>query len=148
MSVSNRATPQVAPARGRPFEKGNSGRKPGSKNRSSLVSSALEGEKEELVRKAVEKAKAGDVQMLKFLLSRLLPRERPVKIDLPHMVIADDAVDALGSIAQAVSEGTITPSEAAALATLVNSYSRAIDIADLVARMDALEAKYKGKFAP
>jgi hypothetical protein len=149
MSESNRATPQVVPARGRPFEKGNSGRRPGSKNRSSLVSAALlEGEAEELVRKAVEKAKAGDVQMLKFLLSRVLPRERPVKIDLPRMDFAADAVDALGSIAQAVSEGMITPSEGAALATLVNSYARAIDIADLVARMDALETKVKGEFAP
>ena len=108
----------------------------------------MEGEVEDLVRKAVEMAKAGDVQMLKFLLSRMLPRERPIKFDLPIMNFADDAVEALGSIAQAVSEGTITPGEGAALATLMNSYARAIDIADLVARMDALEAKIKGEFAP
>ena len=149
MSVTDRGTPQVVAARGRPFEKGNGGRKLGSKNRSSLVSAALlEGEVEDLVRKAVEMAKAGDVQMLKFLLSRMLPRERPIKFDLPIMNFADDAVEALGSIAQAVSEGTITPGEGAALATLINSYARAIDIADLVARIDVLEAKIKGEFAP
>jgi hypothetical protein len=92
MSASNRTTAQVVTTRGRPFEKGNSGRRPGSKNRSSLVLSALlEGEEEGLVRKAVEIAKAGDVQMLKFLLSRLLPRERPIKVDLPSMDFADDA---------------------------------------------------------
>jgi hypothetical protein len=34
---------------------------------------------EELVRKAVDLAKAGDVVMLKFLLGRILPRERVVK---------------------------------------------------------------------
>ena len=93
-------------------------------------------------------AKAGDVQMLKFLLSRMLPRERPIKFDLPIMHFAYDAVEALGSIAQAVSVGTISPGEGAALATLINSYARAIDIADLVARMDALDAKIKGEPAP
>ena len=149
MSVTDRGTSQAVAARGRPFEKGNGGRKLGSKNRSSLVSAALlEGEVEDLVRKAVEMAKAGDVQMLKFLLSRMLPRERPIKLDLPIMQYADDAVEALGSIAQAVSVGTISPGEGAALATLINSYARAIDIADLVARMDALDAKIKGEPAP
>ena len=62
---------QVPPARGRPFVNGNSGRKRGSKNRTTLVAAALlEGEAEELVRKAVALAKAGDIAMLKFLLGR------------------------------------------------------------------------------
>jgi hypothetical protein len=104
----------------------------------------LEGETKQLVRKAVELAKGGDVPMLKFFLGRLLPRERVVKLDLPHMEFADDAVEALGAIMQAVSEGAISPSEGAAVATLINSYTKAIDTADLVKRMDALEAKVKG----
>jgi hypothetical protein len=54
----------------RHFQNGNPGRKPGSKNRTTLVAAALlEREAGELVRKAVELAKAGDVVMLKFLLS-------------------------------------------------------------------------------
>ena len=72
--------------RGRPFAKGNAGRKPGSKNRITVVAGALlDGATEDLVRKAVEIAKAGDVPMLKFLLGRILPRERPIKLDLPPM---------------------------------------------------------------
>jgi hypothetical protein len=135
-------TPAV---RGRPFAKGNGGRRPGSKNQSTLILAALsEDDKEELVRKAVELAKAGDVPMLKFLLSRLLSRERTIRIDLPKMEFADDAVEALGAIVRAVSEGSITPGEGADLANLVNSHVRAIDIADLVKRNDALEAKIKG----
>jgi hypothetical protein len=40
------------PARGRPFSRGNSGRKPGSKNRATLVTAALvEGDAQELVGK-------------------------------------------------------------------------------------------------
>ena len=135
-------TPAV---RGRPFAKGNGGRRPGSKNQSTRILETLsDGDKEELVRKGVELAKAGDVAMLKFFLSRILPRERPIRIDLPQMEFADDAVEALGSIVRAISQGLITPSEAADLANLVNSYCRAIDNADLVKRMDALEARING----
>jgi len=96
------------------------------------------------VRKAVELAKAGNVAILKFLLGRILPRERLVKLRLPPMNFADDAVTALGCIIGAVGEGQISPSEAAALATLIDTYSRAIDMADLVERIDALESKING----
>jgi len=130
--------------RGRPFAKGNSGRPPGSKNRTSLLAAALlEGKTEELVRKAVEVALGGDVAMLKYLLGRSLPRERLIKLDLTQMDFADDAVEALGRIMRAVAEGTISPSEAAALATLVKSCSDAIDMADVVKRLDSLEAQIK-----
>jgi hypothetical protein len=57
------------------------------------------------------------------------------------MGFADDAVEALGAIMDAVSEGNMSPSEAAALATLVKIYGEAIDMADVVKRLDALEAK-------
>ena len=139
-------TTSTTPAvRGRPFAKGNGGRRPGSKNQSTRILETLsDGDKEELVRKGVELAKAGDVAMLKFFLSRMLPRERSIIIDLPKMESADDAVEALGAITSAVCEGKITPGEAAQLAALVNSYSRAIDMADLVKRMDALEARING----
>ena len=130
-----------APAtRGRPFAKGNPGRKPGAKNRSTLLATALlEGETEALLRRAIQVARAGDVVMLKFLLGRLLPRERPIAIELPEMEFADDGVAALGSIMRAVSIGAISPDEGAKLATIVKSYTDAIDMADVVKRLDAIE---------
>jgi hypothetical protein len=132
-------------ARGRPFAKGNSGRKPGSKNRATVVAAALlEGEEEELVRKAIDMAKSGDPVMLKFLLGRILPRERAIKLDLPAMNFADDAVAVLGAIFDAVTKGRITASEGAALASLIDTYARTIDMADLVTRLDLLEAKING----
>jgi hypothetical protein len=138
------SSPGKTGVRGRPFAKGNSGRPVGSKNRSTIFArAALESEADALLRKAVELAKGGDVPMLKFLLGRMLPRERLINVNLPQMEFVDDAVEALGQIAQAVSEGQITPGEGASLATLVNSFSKAIDNADLVARIDALEAKLK-----
>jgi hypothetical protein len=82
--------------------------------------------------------------MLKFLLGRILPRERLIKLDLPGMEFADDAAEALGAVMQAVSEGKISPSEGAAIATLINSYTQAIEMADVVKRLDSLEAQIKG----
>jgi hypothetical protein len=126
--------------RGRPFEKGNGGRRPGSRNRTTVVAEALlKGEEVPLVRKAIELAKAGDVPMLKFLLDRILPKERPVHVDLPAMERSDDAVDSLGLIINALGTGQIAPSEAAALATLVAIYARAINVYELESRLDKIE---------
>jgi hypothetical protein len=142
MSVQDPNAQPHSRARGRPFEKGNGGRRPGSKNRTTLVAQALlEGEEVELVRKAIELAKAGDVQMLKFLLDRILPKERSVRVDLPAMERASDAVDALGAIIDAVGSGRIAPSEGSALASLVAAYARTINVEDLELRLDVVERK-------
>ena len=131
--------------RGRPFANGNPGRKPGSKNQATLVAAALlQGDAHDLVRKCIELAMGGNVAMLKFLLSRILPRERLIKLDLPDVDFAEDAVAALGHIMRAVSEGQISPSEGAALATLVKSQADTIGLVDAVKRIDALEARLNG----
>ena len=133
---------KAAPARGRPFAKGNGGRKLGSRNKTTQIAVALvEGEAEVLLRKAKELALAGDVTMLKFLLGRILPRERPIMIDLSH---TEEPVTALMAIIGAVAEGKASPSEGAALATLIESYRRASEYSELTKRMDDLEAKLEG----
>ena len=140
---NGRSAPNPHP-RGRPFEKGNGGRRPGSKNRTTQVAEALvKGEELELVRKGLELAKAGDPQMLKFFLDRILPRERSVRIDLPLMERADDAVDALGAIVNAVGNGQITPNEGAAMVPLVFAYVRAIDVHEHEFSLDKIERQLR-----
>jgi hypothetical protein len=88
------------------------------KNRTTVLAAALlAGEAQPLVRKAVEIALAGNVPMLRFLLDRLLPRDRLIKLDLPRLEFADDAVTALGQVFAALAAGEITVSEASAAAT-------------------------------
>ncbi len=129
--------------RGRPFANGNPGRKRGSKNRSTLVAEALlSDEKDELLRKAIELAKAGDVQMLKFLLDRILPKERSVRVDLPPTDGDFDAVDAFGAIVVAAFAGQILPSEASALASIVAAYARTMDNTELRLRLEAVERSF------
>jgi hypothetical protein len=95
------------------------------------------------VRKGIELAKAGDTQMLKFLLDRILPKERSVRVDLPPMERADDAVDALGAIVNAVGTGQIAPGEAAAFATLIEIYARTINVHELEWRLDKIERELR-----
>jgi len=74
---------------GRPSAKGNPGRKPGSRNRATMVAAALQdGEAEALRRKSVEVALAGNALLLKFFAERLYPRERLICLELPAMEFA------------------------------------------------------------
>jgi hypothetical protein len=144
MSVEHPNPQPHSPVRGRPFPKGNGGRKPGSRNRTTLVAEALlKGEEEALVRKAIELAKAGDVQMLKFLLDRILPKERSVRVELPVMDRDCSAVEACGAIIEAVSTGGIAPSEAAALASLLTAYARIVDSTEFAERLENIEKELK-----
>ena len=130
--------------RGRPFAKGNGGRKLGARNRASLLADALlEGEEEELVRKGIELAKAGDPQMLKFFLDRILSKERPVKINLPLIESRRDLTAAYAAIVQAVGAGEITPSEGSAVAALLASIARFIDDVEVVAQFRKMEEQLK-----
>jgi hypothetical protein len=110
-----------------------------------LAQALLAGEETELVRKAIELAKAGDVQMLKFLLDRLLPKDRLVKVDIPRLDFPDEAIDAMAAISGAIAEGQITPNEGAALSRTISDYSRAIEVWDLSRRIEAIEASLNPK---
>jgi hypothetical protein len=145
-NVPSELNPQsLSRVRGRPFEKGNGGRRPGSKNRTTLAAEALlTGEEVELVRKAIELAKDGDAQMLKFLLDRILPKERSVHVDLPEVERSFDAVNAMGAVIAAVGTGQIAPSEAAALASLVEAYARIMNVAELEKRLENFEKELRG----
>jgi hypothetical protein len=82
---------------------------------------------------------------LKFLLDRLLPKERLIKIDLPRLDFADEAIDGMAVVSGSIAEGKITPSEGAALSSMILGYSRAIEIWDLSRRIDAIEASLSPK---
>jgi hypothetical protein len=126
------------------FGVGNAGRPRGAKNKTAAIALALlAGEEPELVGKGIELAKAGDVQMLKFLLDRLLPKDRLIQIDIPPLDFADDAIDGMAAVSGAIAEGQITPSEGAALASMIGGYSRSLEVAELSKRIETIEASLK-----
>ena len=134
--------------RGRPFELGNPGRPKGSRNKATVAAEALlDGEAETLTRKAIDLANAGDTTALRLCIERILParKDRPVSISLPPIASPADAVTVLAAITSAVSDGEITPMEASELSKVVDSYTRAVETRDIVARLDRLEAEKERK---
>src|SRR5262245_34146185 len=128
--------------RGRPFPIGNPGRKPGAKNKATLLANSLTPEQcQELLRKAFEMAMGGNVAMMKFLLDRILPKERSIHLELPRLDFAHDSVDAMAEIVDAVSTGRISPREAADVAQIVSAFTRAIDSTDAQTEIDILKSK-------
>ena len=134
--------------RGRPFVAGTSGnpagRPKGARNRTTVaVEEILDGEADALARKAIELALAGDTVALRLCLERIAPakRERPTPFALPKLETAADAVQASAALVEAVAAGELTTAQAAELGKLVESYIKAIEVTDVIERLERLEAR-------
>ncbi|WP_416896320.1 MAG: DUF5681 domain-containing protein [Minwuia sp.] len=129
-----------------PGQSGNpAGRPRGALNKTTLaVLELLDGEAEGLTRKAVELALDGDTTALRLCLERIAPpvKDRPVSFDLPAIETLNNAADAMAALLKAVSEGQVTPSEATGVASIVETYRRTVESADLEDRIAALEARH------
>ena len=132
--------------RGRPFQKGQSGnpsgRPRGSRHKVSLaIDSLLAGEAEVLTRKAIDLALEGDLIALRLCLERLCPpvKQRPIRIDMPTVESAAEAVGAMTVVLESMSQGEITPGEAQALADVIEQFRRVLEVEELEQRVAALE---------
>ena len=128
------------------WKKGQSGNPKGcptwSRHKATVAAQALlDGESATLTRKCVELALDGDMTALRLCLERIVPprKDSPVKVVLPPMESAADIPTAMASILAAVAAGELTPSEAAALAGLVETHRRALETSELERRIVALE---------
>ena len=153
-SKAGASAPKDAPKAGlrppwRPGESGNpGGRAKGSRNRATLAAEALlDGEAAALTRKAVDLALDGDVTALRLCLERILPprKGRPIAFTLPQVTNSGDLRAAALAILGAVSEGDISPEEAAAVAPLIEGVRRAMETDELSRRLEVLEQALKGK---
>jgi Family of unknown function (DUF5681) len=121
-----------------------SGRPPGSRNKATLAMEALlEGEAEQLTRKAIEMALEGETFALRLCLERLLParKDRPIELNLPPVQSAKQISEAMGTVVAAVSEGQITPNEGRAVADMLAVQSEFVEAESLEERVSKLEQK-------
>jgi uncharacterized protein DUF5681 len=128
--------------RGRPFERGNPGRPPGSKNKvTQIVEQLAEGQAEQLAQKVLQLALAGDVSCLRMMLDRLWPprRGQPVKLDMPPLKTPTDVLSAIRSLWSAIGEGHFTPDEASALSLVAERSMQVIAQQEILKRIEALE---------
>jgi hypothetical protein len=128
--------------RGRPFQRGNPGRPPGSRNRvTQMLEQLAEGQAEQIFQKVKEQALAGDVPSQKQLLDRIWPprKAQPVNVTLPPINSSQDALAAIAAICTALREGGLTPDEITALSSVVGRSIQVIELQDLERRVAALE---------
>jgi hypothetical protein len=132
--------------RGRPFQLGNPGRPPGSKNKlTRFLEELVENEGEEITRKLVEQAKEGKLRPLLYCADRLIPRRRGrvLGIELPPVKSALDIGPAIAAITNGLNNGNLTLEEASDLTGLLERFGRAIMADDLTIRLEQLEARMK-----
>lgn len=137
------------------FEKGQSGnpqgRPKGARNKTTLaVEALLEGEAETITRKAIEKAKDGDMTAIRICLDRLAPpaKDRPVPFKVQRMETSADAVKAVSAILGAVAAGDLTPYEAGEVMKIIDVYARTLQTAEIEERVERLERATAEKSRP
>jgi hypothetical protein len=110
------------PATGR-FTEGSGGRKrKGSRNKVTLaIENLFEGEGETIARKAIEIALAGDPQMMRLVLERVVPIRKGRAIPQIEVQVGESKFDA---ILRSVLEGELTPDEGQSVLGLIESAAR------------------------
>ena len=114
----------------------------GSRHKATIAAQALlDGESEALTRKAVKLALDGDMTALRLCLERIVPprKDSPVRLTLPPLDTATGLPAVTAAILDAVTKGQLTPGEATALAGLVETHRKAIELSELERRIAALE---------
>ncbi len=118
------------------------GRKPGSKNRVLIALDKIgDNAAQDVLLKAVDAAKGGDLRAAEIILSRTWParKGRPVPIALPPCDTAAGLLAAQSAVTAAVAAGELTPDEAVALSSVLDAQRHAIETADHERRIAALE---------
>ena len=127
----------------RPGQSGNPrGRRPGARNKTSALALRLmDADAEPVILALIRAAKGGDVSAIRLVLERVapMPRNRPVHFSVPSIESAADLGDAMGAILRAAADGELTPDEATAIASLVETRRRTIETLELEQRIARLE---------
>ncbi len=138
-SASATSTTRDASGRFLPGQSGNpGGKRPGTRNRATLIREAFaEGEEMTVARAVIDKAKTGDTVSARFLLGLLCPRPRgrAIVLDLPVDMSAGDTVAAFNTTLLAMAAGEITPDEALTITRVFDGRLQALKAWELERQM-------------
>jgi hypothetical protein len=126
-----------------PGQSGNpAGKPPGTRSKVLAELDRLGAEGAQKVLAAVlDAAQKGDMAAANIILKRCWPefRGRPLRLELPGITNPTDVVTASAAVVAAVAEGRISPEEGQAVSAVIEIQRRAIETAELAARIEALE---------
>lgn len=134
--------------RGRPFQPGNAGRPPGSKNKTTqILEQLVNGQAEQMMLKAIELANGGDVACLRMMLDRVSPARKgqPINVDLPPIKTSQDVLAVIPLLWTAIADGRLTPDEVGAMSLFAERSMAAIALNGLATRLEVLEQKVGSK---
>lgn len=99
----------------------------------------------EIVKAMIEKAKTGDAVAARPILERIWPARKGalLEFELPEIAEAKDIPLAIAGINRQVADGEISPDEGVLIVGLLDAHRKAIETNELVARIEALEARIK-----
>jgi hypothetical protein len=131
------------------FKKGKSGnpqgRPRGVKDKRVLFAEMLDNHKDTLFDKALELALAGNEQMLKLLLDRILPA-KPKDNPLPEIGGLDGNIaEQCSKVMSLIANGIITPDEGNSLLSALTMKMRLVELNDLSDKLAELEKMIKKK---
>jgi hypothetical protein len=126
------------------------GRPEGSRNKvSTSAMNMLKGEEQALSRRAIESALNGNVQMLQFCLSRILPpppKDLPVKlVGMPQCKDVKSSVELSFYVLAETARGTLTPSQAHLISSIVEKHIRCLQLTDVEQRLSMIEEQLEQK---
>ena len=92
----------------------------------------------------LDAARGGNMRAAEIVLTRIWPqrRGRPIQLKLPPIKRGRDLVTAQAAVLKAIADGSITPDEGSAVATVLDAHRRATELAELVERVGSLETKF------
>ena len=126
-----------------PGQSGNpNGRPKGSRNKATLAAERLlEGEAEGITRVCIDRALGGDMTAIRLCMDRIYPprKDRPLGLNLGYLETPSDLTSAMSEVFSALGRGEITPTEAQAVAGLVETSRRSFETRDIEQRLAALE---------
>ncbi len=127
----------------KPGQSGNpKGRPKGSLNKATILCQGIFADAAaDIAEKAVDLALSGDTAMLKLLLDKTVPvrKDAPVHLDLPEIDSTSDLPLVTRAITKAVAGGIITPMESYSLTKILETHVKALEIAEIDARLRVLE---------
>lgn len=122
------------------FAAGNPGRRPGSRNKvNQALDKLFSGSAAKVARATIRAAQDGDTTAMRLVLERAFPA--PKDRHLEPIELPEAPGEAMAAIIAAVAGGELLPSDGERLAGLVKARADLAALADLEARVAALEAR-------
>jgi Family of unknown function (DUF5681) len=144
--AENAAAKQRQRGPGRPFTRGQSGNpagKPrGTRHRVTVLAEKLmQDDTEAVVRAVIDAAKGGDMTAARLILDRIAPARKgcPISFPLPKIDTTADVTNALSAVVASIASGELTPEEATAVSSVIETKRKAIEIQEIEKRVVALE---------